>query len=235
MITTTTIGAYPKPAYVPVTDWFTMAGRDSELTDYTSAYAAELEAAGADAEARFARATAEVIDDQIAAGIHVVTDGEVRRENYVHHQCRHFAGFDFYGLSRHRLRGTIDSLLPTIRADVAFSGSPLTPSSLGASISSSTGAVSPSSASPSGSSAAAASSLSTAPASVNGRAIVSVPMSAESGRRSVAAAPSPAAPGGRSPMSKGVPPALRWLSTRRATNRREGSSRAVKRRAAPAG
>ncbi len=36
-------------------------------------------------------------------------------------------------------------------------------------------------------------------------------------------------------MSKGVPPELRWLSTSLATRRRDGSSRSVKRSAAPAG
>jgi 5-methyltetrahydropteroyltriglutamate--homocysteine methyltransferase len=125
MITTTTIGAYPKPRYVPVSDWFTMVARGDGPIDYTTAYATELNAAGAAAEELFRRATAEVIGDQISAGIDIVTDGEVRRENYIHYQCRHFTGFDFEQLGRHRIRGTIDTLLPTIRGRVSFAESPL--------------------------------------------------------------------------------------------------------------
>ena len=60
MITTTTIGAYPKPGYVPVSDWFSMEEHDGEPMDY-----------------------------------------------------------------RHRIRGTIDTVLPAIRGDVTFSASPL--------------------------------------------------------------------------------------------------------------
>lgn len=117
---TTTIGAYPKPAYVPVSDWFTPRGGD-----YTSAYEGELAAAGAEAEARFVRAAAGVIADQIDAGIDVVTDGEVRRENYIHYQCRHIEGFDFEALSGKDMRGTTASFLPTIRGPVGALPSPL--------------------------------------------------------------------------------------------------------------
>ena len=59
-LTTTTIGAYPKPAYVPISDWFTKADGD-----YTSAYLDEIEAAGAEAEALFERAVHEVVADQV--------------------------------------------------------------------------------------------------------------------------------------------------------------------------
>ena len=40
MIPTTTIGAYPKPAYVPISDWFSKPDGD-----YTSSYVEELAAA----------------------------------------------------------------------------------------------------------------------------------------------------------------------------------------------
>ena len=113
MITTTTIGAYPKPDYVPVTDWFR-----PKNGDYTSAYEAELAAAGDRADGLFERAVGEVIADQIEAGIDVVTDGEVRRENYIHYQCRHMTGFDFTELSEKRMRGTVNACLPTIRGPV---------------------------------------------------------------------------------------------------------------------
>ncbi len=125
MISTTTLGAYPKPPYVPITDWFTASYGAGKVVDYTSAYGDQLEAAGVEAESLFRRATKEVIEDQIDAGIDVVTDGEVRRENYVHAQCRHLSGFDFEHLGQHRVRGTIETRLPTVTGPVGFETSPL--------------------------------------------------------------------------------------------------------------
>lgn len=109
MIPTTTIGAYPKPSYVPVSDWFTKPDGD-----YTSAYQAELESAGPEAEALLDRATVEVVTDQVQAGIDVPTDGEVRRENYIHYLCRSLDGFSFESLVETQVRGTTTALLPTI-------------------------------------------------------------------------------------------------------------------------
>lgn len=124
MIATTTLGAYPKPDYVPITDWFTTDYGDSTV-DFTTAYEDQLRRAGDGAEMLFRRATAEVIADQIDAGIDVVTDGEVRRENYIHHQCRSFSGFDFGRLASRDMRGTVTTLLPRITGRVRFTESTL--------------------------------------------------------------------------------------------------------------
>ena len=120
VITTTTIGAYPKPDYVPISDWFSDPNDHDGTTDYTTAFTREMSKAGAAAEGLFRRATAEVIADQVEAGIDVVTDGEVRRENYIHYQCRHFSGFDFGKLSPRRLRGVTSALLPTVTGEVRY-------------------------------------------------------------------------------------------------------------------
>jgi 5-methyltetrahydropteroyltriglutamate--homocysteine methyltransferase len=125
VISTTTLGAYPKPDYVPITDWFTTDYGAGKVVDYTSAYEDQLDAAGVDAESLFRRATKEVIDDQIDAGIDIVTDGEVRRENYVHAQCRHLGGFDFEHLGQHRIRGTLETRLPRVSGPIGFEASPL--------------------------------------------------------------------------------------------------------------
>ncbi|MGI9621720.1 MAG: cobalamin-independent methionine synthase II family protein [Acidimicrobiales bacterium] len=109
MIPTTTIGGFPKPPYVPVTDWFTKPDGD-----YTGAYLTELESAGEEAEALLDRATVQVVIDQVEAGIDVPTDGEVRRENYIHYLCRSMEGFSFERLTEAELRGTTNALLPTI-------------------------------------------------------------------------------------------------------------------------
>lgn len=118
---TTCIGAYPKPDYVPITDWF-QVGHDAE--DYNDRVLRVWEQNQTpEVQSLLDRATAEVVADQIACGIDVPTDGEVRRENYVHYQCRHFDGFDFEGLTKRVLRnGAYVSELPTIRGPVKARG-----------------------------------------------------------------------------------------------------------------
>ncbi len=116
---TTCIGAYPKPAYVPIADWF-QVGHDA--TDYNDTV---LRNWSEDAEIQDAldRATAEAVADQITCGIDLPTDGEIRRENYIHYQCRHFDGFDFQNLTRRVLRnGAYVAELPTIRGPVHARG-----------------------------------------------------------------------------------------------------------------
>lgn len=121
MIATATIGAYPKPDSVPISDWFSDSHGQDGPVDYTTAFAEELSQAGTAAEGLFRRATAEVIADQVEAGIDIVTDGEIRRENYIHYQCRSFSGFDFGHLSPRRLRGVTLALVPTVVGEVSFS------------------------------------------------------------------------------------------------------------------
>lgn len=117
-ILTTTIGAYPKPDYVPVLDWFTAEDGMSTSTA-TLAYERNLAQAGDTAEDLFIRAAKDVITDQIDAGVDIPTDGEVRRENYIHYHCRHLDGFDFENLTTRVLRdGAYETDLPTIRAAI---------------------------------------------------------------------------------------------------------------------
>ena len=99
-LTTTTIGAYPKPKQTPIQDWFLGTKSEEErkaskglLSNWSpGAYEKALESAGADAEKLFLAAIKEVITDQVNAGIDVPTDGEVRRESYVLYQCRFLNG-----------------------------------------------------------------------------------------------------------------------------------------------
>ncbi len=119
---TTTIGAYPKPDYVPVVDWF--KAEDSTVTeDPTGRYEEELARMGDDAEEIFRRAAADVINDQVDCGIDIPTDGEVRRENYIHYHCRHLNGIDFSILTETILReGAYKARLPTITGPVSAMG-----------------------------------------------------------------------------------------------------------------
>jgi 5-methyltetrahydropteroyltriglutamate--homocysteine methyltransferase len=115
MLTTTTIGAYPKPESVAVGTWFgDRAQRPSE------GYQAALAGMGADAAKLLDEAVAEVVREQVAAGIDIPTDGEVRRDNYVHYHCRHLTGIDFARLTEKTVRaGAWKTTLPTITGAIA--------------------------------------------------------------------------------------------------------------------
>lgn len=115
---TTTIGSFPKPSYVPVRDWFDASRDATGMNDptVTSRYAVSK-----DHEPLFVRAAKEVLDIQVAAGIDIPTDGEVRRENYIHYHCRHLTGFDFDTLETRVLRdGAYKTELPAIRSPVSL-------------------------------------------------------------------------------------------------------------------
>lgn len=121
-IPTTTLGAFPKPSYVPVRDWFDISRETGGMnaskttTDYTTDSANMDESH----EALFVRAAKEVIDIQIRAGITIPTDGEVRRENYIHYHCRKLLGFDFDNLESRVLRdGAYVADLPAIRRAIS--------------------------------------------------------------------------------------------------------------------
>jgi 5-methyltetrahydropteroyltriglutamate--homocysteine methyltransferase len=120
-IATTCIGAYPKPDYVPIIDWFDKTKGEQRMSDTlaTLSYQQSLVEAGEEAEALFARAAAEVIADQVGCGVDIPTDGEVRRENYIHYHCRNFNGIDFENLTQIVVRdGAANLRLPTIVAAI---------------------------------------------------------------------------------------------------------------------
>ncbi len=116
-IPTTCIGAYPKPEYVPISDWFQVNHAEDDYNErVTKGWSDEVMQKHRDL---FDKATADVVADQIACGIDLPTDGEIRRENYVHYQCRHFAGFDFENLTERSMRNdAYSTFLPTIRGKV---------------------------------------------------------------------------------------------------------------------
>ena len=115
---TTVIGAYPKPSFLQLPDWFNAEGGTDTLkptVDYDDA----IKKMGKETESIFLKAAKEVIGDQIECGIDIVTDGEVRRENYIHYHCRHITGVDFNTLTEKIARtGNYKCWLPTIVAKV---------------------------------------------------------------------------------------------------------------------
>ena len=115
---TTVIGAYPKPDYLKITDWFNAEG-GTDTANPTKYYTQEINQMGDNAEQLFSQATKEVIEDQINCGIDIISDGEVRRENYIHYHCRHIDGVDFQTLTEKEARtGNYKCWLPTIVSKV---------------------------------------------------------------------------------------------------------------------
>lgn len=122
---TTTIGAYPKPSYVPILDWFKLPnGRDHRVS--TADYAKALAAACDEAEDLFIRGTHEAVRDQVEAGVDIPTDGEIRREYYVYYHSRHLGGIDFEHLEEHNMRGFYRALVPTVTGRIS-AGEPFLP------------------------------------------------------------------------------------------------------------
>ena len=125
---TTTIGSFPKPKSTPVGDWF-LANKSEEekkaskglLENWTPGiYEHALQEAGESAEERFLLATEEIIKDQVSAGIDVPTDGEVRRENYIHYQCRRLNGVSFQDVTHRSVRDAYEADLPTIVSSISL-------------------------------------------------------------------------------------------------------------------
>lgn len=114
---TTTIGAYPKPDYITLPDWFKSSPDDP---DPTAGWAKALAKLGDQAEAILTRGTRQAVQDQIDAGIDIPTEGEIRRENYIHYHCRHWHGMDFENLTEKSLRnGAYSAKLPTITGKIS--------------------------------------------------------------------------------------------------------------------
>ena len=114
-ILTTTIGAYPKPKYVKLPDWFD----NLDTSTPTKGWEEAKEAMGDEANLIIKKGTQESVRDQVNAGIDIPTDGEIARENYIHYHCRHLEGFDFKNLTEKTLRtGNYSSFLPTVRDNI---------------------------------------------------------------------------------------------------------------------
>lgn len=119
-IETTCIGAYPKPSYLNVGNWSEASDNNGgELEARAFSYIAEC----IDEPELLDRATREAVRDQVACGVDIPTDGEQRRENYIHYHCRHLAGFDFEKLTTkvHR-NGAAVADLPTITGKIVPRG-----------------------------------------------------------------------------------------------------------------
>jgi len=110
---TTTIGSYPKPSYLKIPDWF--QNKDNSPKDWERAWSL----LGNKKDELIKKAYQEIIKEQETAGIDIITDGEVRRENYILYHCRHLKGIDFSKLTKKTARsGSYVSWFPTITSKI---------------------------------------------------------------------------------------------------------------------
>jgi len=117
-ILTTTIGAYPKPADAPVPMWSDMGQQRRQAP--TEVYDNLAGDRSGDVKTTLDRMTMDAVREQVACGIDIPTDGEIRREHYVYYHCRHIAGIDFDSLSEKTMRdGSWTARVPTVRAKLA--------------------------------------------------------------------------------------------------------------------
>ena len=119
-IRTTCIGAYPKPDYIEIGNFAETREQDDSVT---RAFTYTQDNTDKVSEELLSRATHEAIQDQTDCGIDIPTDGEQRRENYIHYHCRHLDGIDFENLTNkvHR-NGAAVADLPTISARIVPAG-----------------------------------------------------------------------------------------------------------------
>ena len=122
---TTTIGAYPKPDYLALPDWWKDSREGEYYTfNYVDAYETAVARLGEELEPLAVRATKDAIEDQINSGIDIVTDGEMRRENYIHYHCRQLEGIDFEHRKEMEFRpgfhGRVPVIIDQIQAKAPF-------------------------------------------------------------------------------------------------------------------
>ena len=114
---TTTIGAYPKPSNAPVPMWSEMGGRRRAAP--TEVYNDLVGEQSPDTKTMLDRMTIDAVREQVACGIDIPTDGEIRREHYVYYHCRHIAGIDFEYLTEKSMRdGGWTAQVPTVRSEL---------------------------------------------------------------------------------------------------------------------
>jgi len=121
-VKTTCIGAYPKPDYLQ-SAWWNEAEQGSSGSDQAREFDYSFDRSESIPDNLLDRATCSAVRDQVECGVDIPTDGEQRRENYIHYHCGNIEGIDFGKLTRkvHR-NGAAVAELPTITGRVVPKG-----------------------------------------------------------------------------------------------------------------
>jgi len=120
-LSTTVIGSMPKPANFHIPCWV----RDGVLVgNFVAEYNKILSVQDSeDFENQLTRVTQDIIYLQEKVGLSVITDGELRREQYIYGFCRNLGGFDFVNTKKKLCRnGAWECLLPRIVSKICHKG-----------------------------------------------------------------------------------------------------------------
>jgi 5-methyltetrahydropteroyltriglutamate--homocysteine methyltransferase len=101
-IQTTVIGSYPKPEFVPIPDWFRIGPATYTTADDDTYQKNKV----LDHEYRVLKGIKHVLQTLSDIGVNILTDGEIRRGNYIHYHCRHLRGISFEKLTKMSCRNS---------------------------------------------------------------------------------------------------------------------------------
>jgi 5-methyltetrahydropteroyltriglutamate--homocysteine methyltransferase len=131
---TTVVGSWPKPDCLNIPDWFSEQGNFSSeelsgLTGMGGGYdprSANTAREDENMEDNIKQAVKEVIDEQVALGIDVVTDGEMERNAYYIHVMNNIKGIDMDNLEKKVMRsGAYSTLVPAVREQLSLRDGPV--------------------------------------------------------------------------------------------------------------
>jgi len=117
---TTVVGAWPKPEYLALPDWFksklaATGGKCSSTYDPRDRSKVLEDVGAPELEEMVAKARKEVIERQVNLGLDVITDGEIERDNYIFHCARNFKGINMDSVTTKIIRdGACTIKAPTI-------------------------------------------------------------------------------------------------------------------------
>jgi len=103
-IKTAIVGSYPKPSYLVGS----MSGREFLDSNYSFFEKKKKEVGQEELEKLLDQACEESITDQEEAGMDVITDGEERREHYIHYILKKLNGFDYKNIYEKVVKKLID-------------------------------------------------------------------------------------------------------------------------------
>ncbi|MCZ6789030.1 MAG: 5-methyltetrahydropteroyltriglutamate--homocysteine methyltransferase [Chloroflexi bacterium] len=113
LLTTAVIGSWPKPT------WLSKSSPAVDLWEVDRTWQFE----GEELHRKQDDATEWALREQESTGVDVVSDGEIRRENYIYYYCRHLDGFNFERRARIEGRGGAATwLAPTITGPIRSQG-----------------------------------------------------------------------------------------------------------------
>jgi len=115
---TTVIGAWPKPSYLQLKDWFNASSHGS--FDVTSRNKTVSQVGESEIEKQTTEAVTEVVKKQEEIGIDIITDGEVSRDTYYLHFCHNLHGIDTQNTADKVMRsGAYTTQVPCITGPIS--------------------------------------------------------------------------------------------------------------------